>query len=73
MNIFVKVKPKAREEKIEKIDEAHYTVHVKDIPEKGKANDGVVRLLSDYFSIQKSKIIIISGKTSRLKVINITK
>jgi uncharacterized protein YggU (UPF0235/DUF167 family) len=72
MKIFVKVKAKAREEKVEKTDEVHFVVHTKDIAEKGKANEGVIRLLSHYFSIPKSHIYIISGETSRLKVINIS-
>lgn len=71
MKIFVKVKPKAREEKVEKIDENHYFIHTKNRAEKGKANEGVVRLLSVYFSVSKSAIKIASGKTSRLKIIDI--
>jgi len=69
MKIFVKVKPKAREEKVKKVDNNHFVVHTKEQPEKGKANVGVIRLLSSYFSLPKSKIIIISGMTSQLKVI----
>lgn len=71
MRIFVKVKPKARIEKIEKVDDIHYVVHTKETPEKGKANEGVIRLLSKHFSISKSNIIITSGKTSRLKIITL--
>jgi len=71
MKIFVKVKTKAREEKVEKIDDIHYIVHTKNIPEKGEANEGVIRPLSDYFSVSKSHIYIVLGKTSRLKTISI--
>lgn len=69
MKLFVKVKPKAREEKVEKIDESHYIVHTKNAPEKGKANEGVIRQIADHFSVSKSSIAILTGKTSRLKVI----
>ena len=69
MKIFVKVKPKAGEEKVEKIDSTHYVVHTKEIPEKGKANEGIIRLLSTYFSIPQSNIQIISGQKSRTKII----
>lgn len=69
MNIFVKVKPKAREEKVEKIDDNHFIVHTKEPPEKGKANAGVIRLLSKYFSVSQSRIIISSGQKSRKKVV----
>jgi len=71
MRIFVKVKPKVRKEKVERIDNTHYMVHTKETPEKGKANEGVICLLSKHFSISKSNIIITSGKTSRLKIITL--
>jgi uncharacterized protein YggU (UPF0235/DUF167 family) len=67
MNLIVKVKPKARDEKVEKIDDTHYVIYTKNIPEKGRANEGVIQLLSKHFSVPKSRITIISGKTSRLK------
>jgi len=71
MNIFIRVKPKAREEKVVREDDNHFVVYTKEIPEKGKANEGVVRLLSKYFSLPKSKIVILSRITSRLKAIYI--
>lgn len=71
MNIFVKVKPKAREDNVQKIDDSHYVVHTNQAPEKGKANAGVIRLLAKYFSVPQSKISILSGKTSRNKVVSI--
>ena len=67
--IIVRVKSKSREERVEKIDNSHYIIHVKEIPEKGKANEGVIRSLSKYFSISKSKIVIISGHQSHTKAI----
>jgi hypothetical protein len=69
MKLFIKVKPKAREEKVEKIDEDHLVVHTKEIPEKGKANEGVIRLLSVHFSVSKSQITIVSGKNARTKIV----
>jgi len=71
MKLFITTKPKVRKEKIEKIDESHYVVYTKNIPEKGKANEGVIQLLAQYFSVSKSNVIIISGKRSRLKVVAI--
>jgi len=73
MKIFVKVKPKAREEKVEKVDDVNFRVSVKQSPEKGKANQAVIRVLADYFDISQSKINIASGSTSRLKIIEIAK
>jgi hypothetical protein len=71
MKIFVKVKPKAKENKIEKIDENHFKVSVKEPPVGGKANLAVVENLARYFKISKAKIRIVSGQTSRNKIIEI--
>ena len=38
---------------------------------EGKANEALVRLLSDYFGIPKSKILIIKGTTSKYKLVEI--
>ena len=73
MKIFVKVKPKAREEKVERVDDINFKVQVKQSPEKGRANLAVVRALADYFGISQSKISIVSGSSSRLKIIEIEK
>jgi len=71
MKIFVKVRPKAREEKVEKIDDINFKVKVTQPPEKGKANLAVVRALADYFNVNQSNVQIVSGSTSKLKIIEI--
>lgn len=71
MNIFVKVKPKAHEEKVIKIDSNHYLVYINVAPEKGKANEAVIKCISNYFNVPKSQVNIISGATSRQKQVSI--
>lgn len=71
MKIKVKVKTKARVEKVEKIGEGVFSVYVKEAPEKGKANAAVIKTLADYFKVAQSNIKIISGLTSRQKIIKI--
>ena len=73
MKIFVKVKPRAREERVQKIDGINFEVWVRELPEKGKANRAVIKSLADYFKVSQSNIKIISGSVSRLKIIEITK
>jgi len=73
MKIFVKVKPKAKEEKVEKIDDINFKVFVKQLPEKGRANRAVIKALANYFNISQSNIQISSGSASRMKVIEIRK
>jgi len=71
MRIFVKVKPNAKVEKVEKIDEFHYSVSVKAPPVEGKANAMVVELIADYFNVPRSRVRIVSGFSSRNKIIEI--
>jgi len=72
MKIFIKVKPAAGKNKVEKIDESHYKVWVTKVPEKGKANKAVISVLSKHFNLSKSKIIIISGGKSSSKIIEVS-
>jgi len=71
MKIFVKVKPRAKEEKVEKIDDINFKVQVTQPPEKGKANMAVVKALAGYFNVNRSNVQIVSGSSSKLKVIKI--
>ena len=71
MKIFVKAKPLAKEEKIEKVDETHFIVCVKEPPKQGKANEAIRKELADYFQVPVSQIILQSGFVSKHKVLKI--
>ncbi len=71
MKIFVKVKPGAKEEKIEKINESHFSVWVKEPPAQGRANVAIMRVLADYFSVAQSQVKLVSGFSSKQKVFEI--
>jgi len=71
MIIKVKVKPQSKKESIEKISNNAYQVFLHEIPEKGKANKTLIKLLADYFDISVSRIIIMSGFKSRNKILSI--
>lgn len=73
MKIFIKAKPSAREEKVEKIDDSNYVVSVKEPPIKGKANDAIRNALAVYFKTASSRVIIVSGFSSRNKIVEINK
>lgn len=72
MKIFVKAKPGSREELVEKITETDFVVSVKEPPVQGRANAAIQRALAEYFSVAPSRVRIISGYTSRSKVIEIS-
>ena len=46
-------------------------ISVTAIPEKGKANKAMIALLSKHWRVPKSAIMIVRGKTSRVKKLEI--
>ncbi len=58
-------------EKVEKIDDSHFTVSVKEPPIQGMANRAIVKVLAGYFGVTSSSVKIVSGFTSRQKIIEI--
>lgn len=71
MKIFVKAKPNAKEERVEKINETNFSVAVKEPPIKGKANAAIAKALAKHFGVVSSDVIIISGFSSKQKVFEI--
>lgn len=71
MILIVKVIPNARKNMVQDFSGSVLKVRINAPPDKGKANDALIELLSEYFSVPKSRIHILSGHTSRLKKIEI--
>lgn len=71
MKIFVTAKPRAYQERIEKIDDTHFVVAVVEPPANGLANKAIVRALAEYLDIAPSTIRQVSGFTSKHKVFEI--
>lgn len=71
MKIKVRVKTGAKEGRVEKIGEGEYSVRVKARPVEGKANDAVIEALAKYFGIAKSRVALVTGRTSKQKLFEI--
>jgi uncharacterized protein (TIGR00251 family) len=71
MRIFVKAKPNAKKESIEKIDQTHFTVSVKEPPTKGQANAAIAKVIAKYFGVASSSVFLVSGFSSKQKVFEI--
>lgn len=71
MKINIKAKPNSKEEQVEKISENEFVVSVKEPPIGGRANTAILRALADYLNISSSHLRIVSGYTSRQKVVEI--
>ena len=71
MDLFIKAQPNSRNDKVEKIDNNHFIISVKEPPIKGRANQAIIKVLGEYFNISFSKIKIIAGFKSREKILRI--
>jgi len=69
--ITVKVKPGSKESSISEGADGVITVRVKSRPIKGAANQELIKLISYYFKVPVSSVVIKSGQTSRTKTIQI--
>lgn len=72
MKIFITAKPNSKKPKVEKIDETHFVVHVKEPPVKGQANKAIIKALADFLNYPPYQLEIISGHILKNKVIQIT-
>ena len=69
MLITVKVNPKSKLNQVTQTDDTHFTIHTTAAPDKGKANEAVLKLLSAHLKIPKSRLTIVKGETARQKLI----
>ena len=71
MKIFVKTRPNSKNESVKKLSESNFEICVKEPPVKGLANAAIVKALARHFGVAQSAVKILSGHTSRKKVIQI--
>ncbi len=69
MKIFVKTHPHAKKAQVLRKDESHYEIWIHEAPEDGKANRAILERLSEALGVRKSSLSIVSGQTSRNKVV----
>lgn len=70
MKITVRVKPNSPKQDV-KLENNIYTISLISPPIDGKANKELVEVLSEYFNIPKSRVSIVSGHKSKIKIVNI--
>ncbi|MCU1291376.1 MAG: hypothetical protein JWP08_226 [Bryobacterales bacterium] len=72
--LSVKVIPRASKSDIAGITpEGVLKAKVAAIPEKGKANEELRRLLAEFFAVSKRSVEILSGETAQHKHVRITR
>lgn len=64
----VRVRPRSRENKVERTERG-IKVWLKSQARENQANKELIKVLSDYWQVSKSRVIIVSGEKSRDKVV----
>jgi uncharacterized protein (TIGR00251 family) len=73
MRIYIKVTPNASSRVFQEIAPGQFKARVCAPPERGRANEELVKVLSKHFKIGKGQIKIVVGKTSKEKIVDIHK
>jgi hypothetical protein len=71
MRVYIKVSPRSSKNEVVKISEGEYRVKLTAAPVDGAANDALIKLLSHHFKVSKSEVVIIGGKTAKIKMVDI--
>ncbi|MCW7492475.1 DUF167 domain-containing protein [Leptospira sp. 2 VSF19] len=71
MKLTVKVKPNNKQPGLEFISETDCIARIKSPPVDGKANEELILLLSKHFRVPKTNISIISGLSSKSKLVTV--
>lgn len=69
--IWVQVKPHAKKTTLTALDGDTYQASVHAPPQDGKANEALIELLAEHFSLPKSKFKILHGHSARKKLIEL--
>jgi uncharacterized protein (TIGR00251 family) len=77
ITLFVRLTPKSARDAIEGVEttgdgRAHLKVRVRAVPEDGKANAALEKMLAKWLSVAPRNVAIGAGATSRLKQVRIT-
>ncbi len=77
VRVAVRITPKARRDGVEGLAEtvnggAEIRVSVTAVPEDGKANRALIKLLSKAWGVPKTAISIVAGETDRHKILSIS-
>lgn len=73
MKISVKVTPNAKRRAVVTQEDGSLRVHLTAPAVDGKANKALIILLAEYYHERKSRITIVQGLKSRIKIVHIDK
>jgi len=73
MLIKIKVIPNSQKNEIVEQSPTFMKIKIAAPPEKGKANQALIKFLAEHFKIPKTSIAIKNGLTSKTKLIQLSK
>jgi uncharacterized protein (TIGR00251 family) len=73
MKFKVHVKPNSKKNEVIRLEDGSYVVRVSVPPIEGKANRMVIELLADYLCTSKRTLSIVSGLSSKIKIVEYLK
>ncbi len=71
VKIQVRVKPNSKKPSLIKSEDGVWIVAVKEPATEGKANDAVVRAVAEELGLAPSKVKILRGEKSKLKLLEV--
>jgi uncharacterized protein (TIGR00251 family) len=71
MRLSVHVTPRARRERVERLDEGALRVAVTAPPHEGQANAAVIKAVAAYLGVAPSRVRIVRGHAARRKVLHV--
>jgi len=72
LDLSLRVRPgAARSRFVSTLADGSLKVDIAEAAEGGKANDALLRFLADLFAVHRSQVAVLSGKTSRRKLVRI--
>jgi len=74
IKVHVRLTPNAHKDEVGQVetgadDKSYLKAKVRAVPEKGKANKALEKLLAKYFGVAKSSVEVVSGSTGRIKTV----
>jgi len=71
MFLHLKAKPNAKQNQLSRLADGTLLVKIKAPAQDGKANDELVKFLSDFFDVPKSRISVVTGQNGPFKKVEI--
>ncbi len=68
----VRIQPRASKNEVLRIEEGGLKIRLTAPPVEGAANEALIKFLSDRLGVAKSRVEIVSGHTSREKIVKIS-